>query len=197
MSEDRKDQGRAAEQSGVPRLIKRYANRKLYDTTSSRYVTLEEIGEMVKGGADVKIVDNRNQEDLTAVTLAQIIFEAEKRRSRMPLLLLTDIIRHGGETLSDFIEKEVTPRVASLKEGAGAGLKKLARDNSRELLGATSGVLSDWQRRVDDQIHKALAQVSPVLLKGEVHGLEARLDELERRLQGLEHLDPEGKDSTG
>jgi len=193
MSEDRKDRGSPAEE-GAPRLIKRYANRKLYDTTASRYVTLEEIGEMVKAGADVKIVDNRNQEDLTAVTLAQIIFESEKTRSRMPLLLLTDLIRHGGETLSEFIEKEVTPRVTSLKEGAGAGLKKLARDNSRELLGATSSVLSDWQHRVDEQIHKALAQVSPGLLKGEVHGLTARLEELERRLQGLEHSDPASKD---
>jgi hypothetical protein len=110
----------------------------------------------------------------------------------MPLLLLTDLIRHGGETLSEFIEKEVTPRVTSLKEGAGAGLKKLTGD--RELLGATSGVLSDWQHRVDEQIHKALAQVSPGLLKGEVHGLTARLEELERRLQGLEHSDPASKD---
>ena len=55
-----------------PKVIKRYTNRKLYDTVESRYVTLEEIAEMVKTGTDVKIVDNRTKEDLTSVTLAQI-----------------------------------------------------------------------------------------------------------------------------
>ena len=58
-----------------PKVIKRYTNRKLYDTVESRYVTLEEIAGMIKAGAEVKIVDNRTKEDLTSVTLAQIIFE--------------------------------------------------------------------------------------------------------------------------
>ncbi len=57
------------------KIIKRYTNRKLYDTVESRYVTLDEIAAMVKAGAEVKIIDNRSKEDLTTVTLAQIIFE--------------------------------------------------------------------------------------------------------------------------
>ncbi len=57
-----------------PKVIKRYTNRKLYDTVESRYVTLDEIAQMIKGGAEVKIVYNRSKEDLTSVTLAQIIF---------------------------------------------------------------------------------------------------------------------------
>ena len=65
-----------------PKVIKRYANRKLYDTVESRYVTLEEIAEMVKAGAEVRIVDNRTKDDLTSVTLAQIIFEEERRPRR-------------------------------------------------------------------------------------------------------------------
>src|SRR5262249_11748109 len=63
-----------------PKVIKRYTNRKLYDTVESRYVTLDEIAQMIKGGAEVKIIDNRSKEDLTSVTLAQIIFEEEKKR---------------------------------------------------------------------------------------------------------------------
>ena len=58
-----------------PKVIKRYTNRKLYDTVESRYVTLDEIAQMIKAGAEVKIIDNRTKEDLTSVTLAQIIFE--------------------------------------------------------------------------------------------------------------------------
>src|SRR5712672_3408547 len=89
-----------------PKVIKRYTNRKLYDTVESRYVTLDEIAEMIKQGLEVRIVDNRSKDDLTSVTLAQIIFEEEKKKSRMPLLLLREIIQHPGESISGFIQKE-------------------------------------------------------------------------------------------
>ena len=78
-----------------PKVIKRYTNRKLYDTVESRYVTLDEIGEMIKQGLEVKIIDNRTKEDLTSVTLAQIIFEEEKKKNRMPLSVLREIIRRA------------------------------------------------------------------------------------------------------
>ena len=61
------------------RVIKRYSNRKLYDTKDSRYVTLLQIAEMVRGGEEVQIIDNNTKEDLTEVTLAQIIYEEKKR----------------------------------------------------------------------------------------------------------------------
>lgn len=69
-----------------PRVIKRYANRKLYDTGRSCYVTLEEIGVLVKAGQAVRIVDNRTGEDLSSVTLAQVVVEEEKKQRRgLPL----------------------------------------------------------------------------------------------------------------
>ena len=75
------------------RIIKRYANRKLYDTEHSRYVTLDQISEMIRNGDDVKIVDNKTKEDLTSVTLAQIIFEEEKKTPRLSLSGLREIIQ--------------------------------------------------------------------------------------------------------
>src|SRR5688572_18160624 len=83
------------------RIIKRYANRKLYDTEHSRYVTLEQISEMIRAGDDVKIVDNKSKEDLTSVTLAQIIFEEEKKHSFMPLATMRNIIQNGGEWFAE------------------------------------------------------------------------------------------------
>ena len=85
-----------------PRVIKRYANRKLYDTQRSRYVTLEQIRDMIKAGEEVQIVDNTSKEDLTAVTLAQIIFEEEKRTSFLPLTALQNIIQSGGQSIQSF-----------------------------------------------------------------------------------------------
>ena len=63
-----------------PRVIKRYANRKLYDTQSSQYVTLDQIAQMIRAGEEVRVLDNNSKDDLTSVTLAQIIFEEEKRQ---------------------------------------------------------------------------------------------------------------------
>src|SRR5918912_3738701 len=84
------------------RIIKRYANRKLYDTEHSRYVTLDQISEMIRNGDDVKIVDNKTKEDLTSVTLAQIIFEEEKKqRSFLPLTAMRNIIQNGGEWFAE------------------------------------------------------------------------------------------------
>src|SRR5215510_5487551 len=84
------------------RIIKRYANRKLYDTQHSRYVTLEQISEMIRNGDEVKIVDNKTKEDLTSVTLAQIIFEEEKKqRSFLPLGAMRNIIQNGGEWFAE------------------------------------------------------------------------------------------------
>ena len=180
---------------GAPKVIKRYANRKLYDTVESRYVTLEEIGEMVKQGVEVQIVDNRSKGDLTSVTLAQIIFEEEKKRGRMPLGVLREIIRTGGETVSEFIQKEVQPRVNSLREGAEASLKLLKRDGgldrSREMLGATQVTLAEWQRRVDERLHAAVeAMTSFPAIGRELSQIAHRLGELEQRIAELEHEEP-------
>ena len=61
------------------RIIKRYANRKLYDTGAKRYVTLEEIGGIVRSGEDVQVFDNDSGEDVTSATLAQVLHESEKK----------------------------------------------------------------------------------------------------------------------
>ena len=74
-----------------PKVIKRYTNRKLYDTVESRYVTLDEIAQMIKAGAEVQIIDNRTKEDLTSVTLAQIIFEVFFSSSKMICASVTDV----------------------------------------------------------------------------------------------------------
>src|SRR6185312_8201397 len=84
------------------RIVKRYANRKLYDTQRSRYVTLDQIADMIRSGEDVRIVDNNSKEDLTSITLAQIIFEEEKKqKSFLPLSAMRNIIQSGGEAIQE------------------------------------------------------------------------------------------------
>jgi polyhydroxyalkanoate synthesis repressor PhaR len=82
-------------------VIKRYPNRKLYNTESKQYITLEEISELIRRGQNVSVVDNATGEDLTALTLTQVIFEQEKKQSGfLPHSILTDLIQAGGDRLS-------------------------------------------------------------------------------------------------
>lgn len=88
------------------KIIKRYQNRKLYDTDASCYVTLDEIAEMIQQGEEVSVVDNRNQKDITAATLTQIIFEKQKRsETPIPISTLRHIIQQGDGSFSSFLAK--------------------------------------------------------------------------------------------
>lgn len=88
------------------KIIKRYQNRKLYDTDASCYVTLDEIAEMIQQGEEVTVVDNRNQKDITAATLTQIIFEKQKRsEAPIPIATLRHIIQQGDGSFSSFLSK--------------------------------------------------------------------------------------------
>ncbi|HTE51095.1 MAG TPA: polyhydroxyalkanoate synthesis regulator DNA-binding domain-containing protein [Kofleriaceae bacterium] len=121
------------------RVIKRYANRKLYDTQHSRYVTLDQIADMIRGGDDVKIVDNKSKEDLTSVTLAQIIFEEEKRqKSFLPLQAMRNIIQSGGESITHLVSqaKGRVTQILGKKDDADA---ELGPDAAEGHGGATVG----------------------------------------------------------
>jgi polyhydroxyalkanoate synthesis repressor PhaR len=179
-----------------PKVIKRYTNRKLYDTVESRYVTLDEIAEMIKQGTEVQIVDNRSKDDLTSVTLAQIIFEEEKKKNQMPLKVLLEIIRHPGESITGFIEKEVSPRVASIRVEANTRLDKLlGREEGspseglrEDLVKASTRAIEDWQRKVDGRVKQVAANLLgnlPALGK-DLQALQQRLQSLERQLEDLE-----------
>src|SRR2546430_9498964 len=88
-------------------VIKRYSNRKLYDTQESRYVTLEEIEEMIRAGKEISVVDASSGEDLTSVTLAQIILENERnRRAALPSAFLHQLIKHG-EAWQDLVQRSM------------------------------------------------------------------------------------------
>ncbi|MEW5738380.1 MAG: polyhydroxyalkanoate synthesis regulator DNA-binding domain-containing protein [Myxococcota bacterium] len=178
-----------------PKVIKRYTNRKLYDTVESRYVTLDEIAEMVKQGIEVKIVDNRTKEDLTSVTLAQIVFEEEKKKNQMPLSVLREIIRRPGDSITDFISTQVSPRVDALKQEAGQRIDKLlGRDpespelTPAALLQQSQKALEAWQARVDERVKATIEGVLGNLpaLGRDLDTLVKRISELEQRISELE-----------
>jgi len=87
------------------KIIKRYQNRKLYDTETSSYITLEEIAELIRKGQELKVIDKVTGEDLTSITFSQIIFEKGRTsRQILPINALKKIIQAGGESLAEIFE---------------------------------------------------------------------------------------------
>jgi polyhydroxyalkanoate synthesis repressor PhaR len=82
-------------------VIKRYPNRKLYDTEAKKYITLDGIATLIREGEEVAVIDHTTEEDLTAITLTQIIFEQEKKKGGfLPKSVLTGLVQAGGDTLN-------------------------------------------------------------------------------------------------
>lgn len=90
-----------------PILIKKYGNRRLYDTEDSRYITLEELATKIRAGGDVRVVDAKTSEDLTQVTLTQIIIESRGAARLLPVPLLMQLVRLGDDSLAEFFGQYV------------------------------------------------------------------------------------------
>ena len=88
-------------------LIKRYANRKLYNTHTSRYITLKGIAELIEAGDEIRVIDNETGEDITSVALSQILVDNERTSQRLPGSVLTELIQRGGDVLYNVLRKRV------------------------------------------------------------------------------------------
>lgn len=195
------------------RVIKRYSNRKLYDTKDSRYVTLQQIGEMVRAGEEVQIIDNATKEDKTEVTLALIISEDLKSQPRsVPLGTLRDLIQERGERLLNTLRDGPIGRLipgsqpgAAPEEGAVQAApppepppappapaaapdaekgSSGAKARLSEIVESSKQTLDQWQHAVDERIRHILPGVGLLQdLQAEVKRLSQRVEELEALLQ--------------
>lgn len=194
-----------AESAGAPpRVVKRYSNRKLYDTVESRYVTLPQIAELVRQGQEVRIIDNATKEDLTRMTLAQILYEEERKQSRaLPIAALKELIHTSSEriieTLKDTpvgklitrggeapVEPIPEPTPEPLPEPAPEPSAAAAPSRFDQFVGQGREAIDQWQHRVDAQMRAFWEGINPATqiqgLQSEVKRLQQRVDELEARL---------------
>ncbi|HKQ94579.1 MAG TPA: polyhydroxyalkanoate synthesis repressor PhaR [Aestuariivirgaceae bacterium] len=138
-----------ASQSGDPIVIKKYANRRLYNTSTSAYVTLEDLADMVKRGTDFTVHDAKTGEDITRQVLTQIIFEEEnKGQNLMPIKFLRQLIRFYGDQMQAFV-----PSFLEMS------LEQLTREQQtlRNQLLNTMGVSTEPFRVIDEQVKKNMA----------------------------------------
>jgi polyhydroxyalkanoate synthesis repressor PhaR len=87
-------------------VLKKYSNRRLYDTEQSKYVTLNELGELIRNGRQVQIFDAKSHEDVTAFILTQIVLEqAKNKNALLPVPMLHLVIQYGDNVLSEFFDR--------------------------------------------------------------------------------------------
>lgn len=196
------------------RIIKRYSNRKLYDTKDSRYVTLQQIGEMVRAGEEVQIIDNATKEDKTEVTLALIISEDLKAQPRsVPLGTLRDLIQERSERLLTTLREgpigrlipgggpeseqeeaaapessEEAPQAAPPPSAAASEADKhAAKSRLSGIVESSRQTLDQWQHAVDERIGAIVPGLNTFReLQAEVKKLTQRVDELEAKLHELQ-----------
>ncbi len=176
----------------MSRLIKRYGNRKLYDTQESRYVTLEAIAGLVRAGEEVRVVDNDSGEDLTAVTFAQIILDEERRKTGLlPLPILRQIIQKGEATLQDLASRvdkgmeEIRSAGRRVQElvGRGAPTGKALLD---EILATPQKQLEALQKRIDERVKQSVERITSLpAVQKELQRIEKSIQRLEERLGRL------------
>ena len=188
-----------------PRVIKRYSNRKLYDMTDSRYITLEKIAEFVRAGQEIQVIDNQSQEDLTAVILSQILFEQEKRKRGgfLPISTLQNILQSGEQVFHRRIarpvssvrgeaEKVVGEWVGEAEKTIGRVVRKgtdiegqltLFKTSLAELLQRS---MDDFGQMVDAQIKTATDSMNRFAASiKELDKLKERIEDLEKAVGNL------------
>lgn len=150
----------------MTRTIKRYANRKLYDTEASKYVSLHDILKLIRADEDVEVVDSRTGEDMTSVILAQAMAEEEKTRgSVLSQETLKELIKRGSESLNQIMRKSRYARKGAMQmaeESASKYYKKLlkygevdedeARSYLRHLSRAVTRQRRSLEREVEDRV---------------------------------------------
>src|ERR1051325_8493220 len=142
-----------------PVTIKKYANRRLYNTGTSTYVTLEDLATMVKSGEDFVVYDAKSGEDITRSVLAQIIFEQENKegQSLLPITFLRQLIRFYGDSMQTLVPRFLETSIDSLTRE-----QEKMREQVAQAFGATGfGSLEDQVRRNMEMFERAFSMFAP------------------------------------
>lgn len=176
----------------MPRVVKRYTNRKLYDTAASRYVSLEDVAGFVRAGEEVQVIENVSGEDLTAVTLAQIILEDERqKRSFVSLPLLRDLVRGSGDAIAD-ATRQATSVIDDFRAKAEEHVTALVsegtsrRDAFLETIERSRASLDDLQTRIDEGVKESFDRFRDATgIGSELERLETAMKEIEARIRTM------------
>jgi len=170
-------------------VIKRYPNRKLYDTEAKKYITLDGIAALIREGQEVQVVDHTTGEDLTALTLSQIIFEQEKKGGGfLPKSVLTSLVQAGGDTVNT-LRRGLTAPLDLFRQVDDEIERRLQALINRGELAREEGVrlrnkLLNRESGVEEEIEHALT-ARGVPRKEEIQRLNQQIETLATKLDAL------------
>ncbi len=145
-----------------PVVIKKYANRRLYNTQTSSYVTLDHLAAMVKEGTEFEVQDARTGDDITRSVLTQIIFEEEaKGQSLLPIKFLRQLIRFYGDSLQTFVPGYLDMSMEGFTKNQGA-----MRDRIAEAMGGGNQMIENLTRQNMAMFENAIAMFTPFGVAG-------------------------------
>jgi polyhydroxyalkanoate synthesis repressor PhaR len=178
------------------RQIKKYANRKFYDTEKKRYISLSGIASLVRSGEDIQVLDNQNGDDITGLVLSQILREQERKGGLLPHALLTALVRRGaggleylrGSLLSSLeavktLEDDLDERIDTLSERGEISLAE-AQELREEMVARTRQRQAEREERILQEIADSLARLG-VPAQQDVEALNQRLAEIEVKLDSV------------
>lgn len=183
------------------KVIKRYPNRKLYDTDESRYVNLDELAAMIREGVDVQVVDYKSGEDMTGMVLAQILYEEERRRHGvLSTDLMQRIVRFGEQNLGPWLQRLFSigeHPLQAVREEVEENVRRLAEKGQitadeanrfmREWMDLTARSLEEWQQKMDERVVGVFDRVTGIpSVRSRLDELLARIDLMEKRLDVVE-----------
>ena len=150
--------------SDTPTTIKKYANRRLYNTGTSTYVTLEDLAAMVKAGEDFLVYDAKTGEDITRSVLAQIIFEQENKAGQnlLPTTFLRQLIRFYGDSMQMVVPKYLEQSIDTLTREQ----EKFRKQLSETLSGTPFGPLEEQVRRNMELFQQTFSMFKPFAPRG-------------------------------
>lgn len=167
------------------KIIKRYSNRKMYDTTESRYVTLNDISDMIRKGTDVKIVDNQTNKDITSAVLAHVLFNKERSRSTLSINILKGLIQSGQERIADYYRKKVLPQLKPEK-GERRENAEVDTEGSVEIMSFLKSSLGDLEKQFQLNINDFLSSFPAVKkIREEMDRINERLVRIEDRVDKI------------
>jgi polyhydroxyalkanoate synthesis repressor PhaR len=165
-------------------LIKRYANRKLYDTEASRYITLKGISELVRAGKEVRVIDNESGEDITPLILSQIVVEGQKqgreRGGTLTHTVLTELIQKGGDALFNIVRRgvdDVADNLTDVREGVRRWMDRQAE--------GTPFDPAEIARNVHDAVERVL-RVVDLPTRSDIETLNKNVEHLAHALEAFE-----------
>src|SRR5579872_6580869 len=190
--------------SEEPVTIKKYANRRLYNTGTSTYVTLEDLATMVKAGSNFVVYDAKTGEDITRSVLAQIIFEQENKEGQnlLPIAFLRQLIRFYGDSMQMLVPRYLEVSIESLTReqekfrnqmaqafgvGAFTSLEEQVRRNM-EMFERTFAMFAPFARRESAEA-AAEAEKTPAAKSGDIDDLKRQLDDMQRKVDRLSQKD--------